>query len=291
MGNQALKEWNLLKLVEYKCELPLKSKLNQTQSSPLVQSTPEGEKDKPDVKRKPSAPTFSAPSAPSALKLISNLWQVGEIIDLLNKLNDGRLLAKARSHSPQFDRSIYRWEMLRFRYYLKWLERQGIVAIQEASKELGEETATIPKNELPKALTIENVKELSDYEYPKFSDIEPLRKEISQITLPPLGVPLSIFFATIILEFGLFFSIVYFRTYQREARLSESFPGPGTLFSVFNRTLTYRIIFKFMISFPAVASALLAFCTINIFPYYYVLLNFILAILICCFSFRIAQDF
>ncbi len=77
------------------------------------------------------------------------------------------------------------------------------------------------------------------------------------------STPVSLASGTTFLEFALLLCVLYFWLFQREARLSPTFPEPGTIFSAFGRTNLSRILFLLLISVLAWSGILLAYWSIE----------------------------
>lgn len=90
------------------------------------------------------------------------------------------------------------------------------------------------------------------------AELERLTREQIGITLPPLGFPIGLAPATLIIEIGIILMTFYFLLYYREARLSSSFPAPATLFGVVGRTPLFRWVFRMVLLVPVIASGTLA---------------------------------
>lgn len=114
------------------------------------------------------------------------------------------------------------------------------------------------KDVVPK-LTVEEVKELAYYELPKLDEIEPIIKEIGRTDIGSFVKPLSLFSASAFVQLSLCVVMLYFFLFLKEAEVSDSFPGSGTIFSVLLRSRSRHILFCSLTTIPPIASSLLTF--------------------------------
>jgi hypothetical protein len=279
-GDKVL-NWTLSKLMEFRCGRPPAPKEGKPDKPPPSGSQKEEILEKP---RSNSKGDEIAPETPTGFMVWSEstIWEFDRIADILSELGNGELLKLARSYSHRFDRSIYRWEMLRYRILQE--NRGGPPVSTPPSKSRGKDPDRSREEQI-KYFRLENLRRLGDYELPELGEIEPLLKELSHFSLPSLGMPVGLIAATHFIELGLVFMLVYFWVFQREAKLSRNYPAPGTLFGAFKRTFISRNMFKVFIALPAVAATLLA---IESFSYTY--WNTVFAVFVVGFSIIIALD-
>lgn len=257
LGNQVLTEWNVSSLMNHKCDSSVKPK-----------------NDSPELR------------SHGGLRIIYSLWEADTIADVLCELGDGKLLTDARAYSFRHSQSILRWENMRDR--LLSIGRSTQLKLPgyriPAKGKAGDRDPMIPRDELLSYLMIEDIITLASYELPDLVQIELLQKELSLVTLSSIGIPIRLIAATNFIEFALLLSVIYFWLFFREARFSESFPAPGTLFGAFGRTHLSKLLFKVLIALPPIASALLAMRSFS-----YTHLNSISAVFILFFSINIAM--
>ena len=174
--------WVLSRLTEIYCEVPsvIKPKLSDPSNPSKIQKEKKTEKNSPKLKKDktPSAPpTLSdIPAAPRLLAISFPMWQFKRIADILTILGDGKLLYLARSYSYQFNWLIYRWEVLEDKMIL---DRSEMPVSTRPPEKMGKGIRTIPREKLIKNLTLDNVKELSNYELPELSELESHTKELT----------------------------------------------------------------------------------------------------------------
>ncbi len=267
-GNQVT-SWVLSRLMEIYCEVPpiTKPKLTDPSTPSEFQKEKKAEKNSTNLKQDktpPAPPTLSdIPAVPKLLSISFPMWQFNRIADILTTLGDGKLLYLARSYSYQYNWLIYRWEVLRSKMIL---DKSEIPVITGPPEKMLKGISTIPREKLIKNLTLDNIKELSNYELPELSGLESNVKELTHFNLLSMGIPVGLISATFFIELGLIFSLAYFWLFQHEAKLSKNYPAPGTLFGVFQRTFISRNMFTAFMTLPAISSTLLA---IKTFPYTY----------------------
>jgi len=110
------------------------------------------------------------------------------------------------------------------------------------------------KEELLRDLTLEDVRELAAHELPTISQTERPFMEEKRFTLSPTAPPLTITIAPTFVDLAILFSLAYFWFFQHEARRSDTFSAPGTLFGVLNRTKISRVAFSILMIIPAVST-------------------------------------
>src|ERR1019366_8581698 len=70
------------------------------------------------------------------------------------------------------------------------------------------------------------------------------------------SLPHDLYVASILAQLLLFFMLVHFGAFVREAVSSPTFPAPGPLFSAFSRSRSGLLVFGFATLIPPLASAL-----------------------------------
>lgn len=279
-GDKVL-NWTLSKLMEFRCGRPPALKERKPGKRP-----PSGTKKEEilEKSRSNSKEDKIPPPPPENFMVLieSSIWEFDRIADILSELGNGELLKLARSYSHRFDRSIYRWQVLRYRILQ---ENRGGPPVSTPPSKSRRKAPDRSREEQIKYFRLEDIRRLGDYELPELGEIELHLKELSRFSLPSLGMPLGLIAATHFIELGLIFLLVYFWVFQREAKLSRNYPAPGTLFGAFKRTFISRNMFKVFIALPAVAATLLA---IESFSYTY--WNTVFAVFVVGFSIIIALD-
>ena len=157
------------------------------------------------------------------------------IVDSLIKLNDSEILTRTRQVSNFFNFSLVRW--LNKRGALVY---RNVLASKCTTKELelpheGEKPAefvpVLTEEALLRCLTVHDVRELAQFEYPTISNPMELGGRIGPvIEIAPGSLPrgsLGPFSATLAAQVLLFFVVVYFGAFAREAVASPAFSSTG----------------------------------------------------------------
>lgn len=241
VGENASKEWTLAQLLEYKV---LEDNNSEFRVKPTESAPKPSEKTKSKVPR--SSANLIPPTAPQNLSVFMErtIEPIHDTALTLTELDDDALLTTARLYSQQYNRSIYRWMLLRYK-----------LTSQSTTKIVPPPSTT---RDMLKYLRLPQIIELVNYEPAKEADADLLLKEQASLMLPSVGLSLTALRATSFVEMALVLMALYFWLYYREARSSENFPAPATLFGVFARTQLSRIIFSLLLMVPPVAAALLA---------------------------------
>jgi hypothetical protein len=291
LGNQAVNEWNIATLLGYECTHPLIEP--NEKPNPTTEILNENQ-----IILKWKEPTTSMPdgrpSPPADFRIV---WQIPNIVEtsnILTKLGNLEMIELARSVSDKFDREIYLWELFRYRMLTKNIGMIptgkktltfSLPSDQKIPELYTEDKTSFNRKTLLEYLTLHNVKELSDYRFPDSKDLDFFIRDLSKFKLPTLQQPIGFKYATILTAIGIALSVFYFWMYQREAKSSETYPAPGTMFGVFSRTRFTRLIFLMLSVLPLAASVLLAIYTT---PLTYITIVF--AILVCIFSILIVKE-
>jgi hypothetical protein len=188
----------------------------------------------------------AAPSPPRMLSVAVTIGlpEAPRIVASLTKLNDSDTLTRTRQVSNFFNFSIIRWLNKRGAFVYR-----NVLASNCTRKELelphegakpGEFVPALTEEALLNCLTVHDVRELAHFEYPTISNPMELGGRIGPlIEMSPGSLPrgsLAPYVATLAVQVLLFFAVVYFGAFAREAIASPTFPVPGTLFSAFCRS-------------------------------------------------------
>jgi hypothetical protein len=118
----------------------------------------------------------------------------------------------------------------------------------------------VPLDSLLNCLTLGDVRELARFEEPTLSNPDPIGGSSGrEIELSPGALPREVYAASLVSEALLFFVIIYFGAFVREALLATGFPVPGTLFSAFYRSRLTLVVMVIVFCAPVVSSLGLAF--------------------------------
>jgi len=205
-------------------------------SGPFIHIYPPSQPPTQDIKGVPSAPTNLRASMQSSIDYIP------QIAKELNGLNRSDLLSRSRQVSTFFDNSVSRWATKRINLiYLSYLSKgcTNSVDIQEPGpKKLPDYfVQEVKKDVMLECLSIRSVEELARYELPILTNSTQLGGAVGpEIALSPGSLPRDPYMASVVVQLLLFFVLIHFGSYAREAISSEGFPAPGTLFSAFSRS-------------------------------------------------------
>jgi len=178
----------------------------------------------------------------------------------LSTLNDSALLTRSRQVSNYFTFSIGRWAHKRahLMYENALALRCKTAEIEIAAKPPTPDNFVPPVNRdaLLDCLSLQNVRELANFELPTFAPPMQLQANRVQrdIEISPNILPRDLFLATVVGQLLLFFVIMHFGAFGREAVASETFPTQGTLFGAFSRSRWSLLILFLAIWSPVFAS-------------------------------------
>src|SRR5207302_4646047 len=116
---------------------------------------------------------------------------------------------------------------------LRWERRAYQLSIRSVNENSLKYAADDKNYRFDAHFTLADIRLVADFEYPDPIAIQEVFTEHTRITLPNAASPLNLRTGTSLVEASLLISLIYFWLYQREARLSPTFPAPGTLFAIF----------------------------------------------------------
>jgi hypothetical protein len=196
------------------------------------------------------------PAPPSLIQAtpfdIRGIPEAPRILESLTKLNDSDTLTRTRQVSNFFDSSVVRWvnkrNVLAFNNVLASRCTRNELEITHKGKRESEFVPALTEEALLSCLTVNDVRELAHFEQPQSSNhIELGGRIMPLIDLAPGSLPRGTFepyTATFAAQALLFFVVVYFGAFCREAVASPAFPVRGTLFGAFSKSrLTLLVLF------------------------------------------------
>lgn len=258
LGSEASEKWTLAQLLGFKVEDEGGSlRIHRSTQAADYPRKQELKKTDPDQAKVRPAP----PSAPTGLGartyIIRRIEPLHDIASQLLALSDGKRLSIARRYSNKTNRSIYRWTMQRYEIIVySVLKMRPYPTPSQGSKDPFY-VPDVSSKEI-EALTFPQIVKLIEYEPVKDSELDPLLREQQRIVLPPIGLPLSASHSATLVELALALIAMYFWLYYREARISDNFPAPATLFSIFARSKLTQLIFNLLLALPPISAGLLA---------------------------------
>ena len=254
-NSQVRDTWRLSQLLEVKCTWTTPSIEAQAPMPPVPSPVP-------SISQEATAlgPPAAATAPTLRLTYKYGLWQMEIAADTLTALGDGKLLMRARAASNHFNYSIGRWAHLRDRL----MSKNGAFPFsptsgQESKQE--DDSLFYTRENLLKYLTLANIRRLATSELPSIDEIDLPLAQRKGFTWSPTAPPFNIEAATMFVELVLIFALAHFWFFYREARRSETFLAPGTLFGVLQRTRIARVTFFFLMLTPAIAASLLAYAS------------------------------
>lgn len=225
-------------------------------------TTPAGNHPKASV-AKPASPV-----PPSGLhaSFFGQIIAASRIAETLNRLNDSDVLTKTRQVSNFFNFSVARWSNKRgaliYKNALARVCNAKQLEIPYEKQGPPEFVPALDKEALLACLTVHDVRELAQLEQPTVSNAMELGGRIGPfIEIAPGSLPrgtVDSYAATIAVQILLFFVIVYFGAFAREAAASRSFPAPGTLFGAFSKSRWTLLVLFLALWTPPVTSLAVA---------------------------------
>lgn len=250
--------WSLSQLARLKCTQPMGEPAfaNKYVSGLIVEFEP-GDAIGPDGK--PAAPRISGASF--------RLSGAAEITAAIAALNDQRRLADARSFSPGYDRSIYRWQLLLYRLKARRLSDTATVippdvpvpGPDDSPKPSDQGESHDTTSELLELLRLSDVRELAHAEPVSVADFESASQLYAIHGLP--GVAQTRFSSAIaptVLLALLALSSLWLWMSAREYVIQAEGQAEGGAIAMFGRTYGSRAALVILLSLPPVASITLA---------------------------------
>ena len=214
------------------------SGLNVSESAPQPHPTAPSRS-----RHKAGIPVFT-PAPPSLVHVtVTNIMGISEaprILGALTKLNDSDILTRTRQVSNFFEFSLVRWLNKRngyaFRNALTGICTQGELEAPPKGDNQAHFAPALTEEALMKCLTVHDARELARFELREVSNSIQLGGRIGPLVeIAPGSLPrgsVELYSATIAAQILLFFVVVYFAAFTREAVASRVFPAPGTLFAL-----------------------------------------------------------
>jgi hypothetical protein len=185
------------------------------------------------------------------------------IAELLALLSDSDTLSRSRYVSRFFDVSIVRWASKRSNLmygnaFSGLCTAEKEIEILDQGKKSSYADYYVPKLDdrlMLSCLTFQDVQDLAHFELPTITNPTQLgSRDWTQIELSPGALPRDPYMATVVVEILMFFALVHFGAYAREAVLSPTFPATATLFGAFSRPPQTLLVMLFALWCPLLAS-------------------------------------
>ena len=222
--------------------------------------------EKPSSRPKAGAGEPRRPAAPTSLTVTTavEIPEITQIIDLLKKLNDSHLLNESRDYSNFYNFSIARWANRRSslvygNIFAHVCAPKTEIDVPQPGRAADAFVPTMYNDVLLECLTIRDVEELAQYEGPIVTDPNQIGGRVTAEIQTSVGsLPRDLFWASVFTQALLFFVLVYFSAFAREATSSPTFPLPGTLFGAFSRSRPTLFVLLLALWIPVVASVSVA---------------------------------
>jgi hypothetical protein len=236
----------------------MSAKIEMVSSPKTVVQKPE-DKPRKSVESNPPNSSNIAP-APSNLTAsvffdVGELSEMSPIVQSWRTLNDSDMLTRGRESSNYFNFSITKWVNRRAKLMSEnVLTGKCMVSefeVPPRSFKSAQDVRRLNDEALMNCVTLRNLNELAQYELPQMSVPAQLGTKIwRDVDLSPGSLPKDPYAASLVAEGLLFFALVYFSAFVREAVSTEAFPARGTLFGAFSKTRGLLIVFYFALWAP-----------------------------------------
>ncbi len=248
-------------------------------SSPTANLLPQTEKSRVSAKSRPAPPT--ALSVTVEIKIP----EITAILETINQLNDSSLLTESRNYSNYYGLSIVHWAQKRsdlvYRNVLASNCAKSEIEAPQGRRVPENFVASINPDVLMDCLTFNDVRALSQFERPIIAGA-PLEQIERDVDISPGTLPRNLFPATLVADVLLFFTLMYFGAFAREAECGGTLHTRGTLFSALSNSRATLALLSVLIWMPFVASLTVAVVSLN--PYLWVASGVILLTVISIFS-------
>jgi hypothetical protein len=167
---------------------------------------------------------------------------MSQMDQFLTTLNDSDMLSRGRQVSRFFDVSIVRWagkraDLIYANAFAGLCTSTKEIEIVDEKRRSTYGDYYVPKLEeqmVRSCLTFRDIEELAQFELPTLTNPTQLgSREWTQIELSPGSLPRDPYMATAVVEILMFFALIYFGAYAREAVLSPTFPARASMFGAF----------------------------------------------------------
>jgi hypothetical protein len=201
----------------------------------------------------PAAPTISVTTE-------LEIPEIPRIVEFLTKLNESNLLTESRGHSNFYEFSIVRWvsrrnQLLYRNAFASGCATRELEIPHTKDQETGQFVPAIDRDVLLGCLTLRDVRELVRFEQPTLTNPTQIGGRVErEIEIAPGSLPRDLATASVVAQVLLFFVIMYFGAFAREAISSEGFPAQGTLFSAFSRSRWTLLVLLLALWTPFIAS-------------------------------------
>ena len=208
------------------------------------------------------------PSPPTNLRAYADpgswlLDYMPQIAELLTDLNNPDVLSRSRRVSKFFDFSIVRWSRKRGNIIYRnafshvCTPTKEIESLEQDKKSAYDEfyVPRLNTDVMQSCLTFPDVQELAQFELPTLTNPTQLgSRNWTEIELSPGALPRDPYMATLVVEILMFFALIHFGAYAKEAVSSSAFPARATLFGAFSNPPQTLLVILLALWCPLVAS-------------------------------------
>ena len=245
-SNDDAERWPLARLRDHRCAFP-------------AASTP--------IAPKSAPPTTGANGIPPGkitnLAMLAPSMTGTAIARAFSKLNDERVLERARKSENRFDLAIYRWQLRKLHLVMSRSSIPVIAATPDrvltpkTEAEADKVRAAMLDMDL-NTLAISDARILADYEPVSLENYISATEAFRQVSIPVLSLRVPIATATIALGLLIALALLWLWMNARELWAERLFQADGDMFLLFGRNVLSRVIFRTLLLLVAMVPALLA---------------------------------
>jgi hypothetical protein len=176
------------------------------------------------------------PEPPTGLGFVVGFSEIQQAADYLTQLNDSDLLTRSRNASDFFNFSIYRWVLKRDNLIAqsRWKATPPMATVNgQPDAEAPANFAAAADEKVLLGLSLGAVRELANSELPSLANTVKLGRNDSEVEITASSLPRSLYGASLFGQVLLFFVIVYFYAFARNATSATNFPLRETVFGAF----------------------------------------------------------
>jgi hypothetical protein len=175
------------------------------------------------------------------MQIRGEIPDIADIVSILNKLNTPYLLENSQEYSNYFNFSIGRWAQRRLILISNNfnLSKCSIASksVKPGNSEQGADSKLVVYDRMLACLTLGDIATLSKFELPAIANPDQIGGHIVRdVEITPGALPKGRLGASIAGDAALFFVLIYFWVFAREAARSSKFPVDGTLFGAFSKS-------------------------------------------------------
>jgi len=277
--------------IEKEAPAPLTDNSRDSTSTVTTTGKRDGDSRRATTRSGSSTETRLDPPQSVRVSLSRALPYAENLLELMVRLADEKVLNRAQEVSPRIRSYIFRWE----RNASAILQRRNMAGGPPAGTRSDspkvidmppEQFRGAHRNTLVSVLTLGDILDISAYELQTISTAKEVDSRSKLVNIPGLTIDVGLGLGSVVANVFMLVSIVYFMLYFREASRGDTFPAPGTLFSVAQNGIIARGFFVVLSLVPAASTV-----TLTLVHFRNSLLFYVVSILMVAFSFRILLMF